>query len=139
MSRTPTDGRYYIIACHCSGLGNTWAVYCLEVDGQPKDRGFYNELCRSCHRGEVALSCDSQCSLSDTNAKTSQLPVVCACKDNYCNIWMQMTIIAYMLKDRFKVWGQRYFGSIAEHLGIFVPVINSNLLTSSGLKVRCAH
>ncbi len=46
-----------------------------------------------------------------------------------------MTVVAYMLKDRMKVWGERYFRCIADWTGVFLPECNSWLCTSEGVKV----
>ncbi|CAK0783964.1 hypothetical protein CVIRNUC_007167 [Coccomyxa viridis] len=43
--------------------------------------------------------------------------------------------VAYMLKDRMKVWGKRYFRCIADWTGVFLPECNSWLCTSEGVKV----
>lgn len=46
-----------------------------------------------------------------------------------------MTVVAYMVKDRIKVWGKRYFQCIADWTGVFLPEYNSWLCTSEGVKV----
>jgi hypothetical protein len=47
----------------------------------------------------------------------------------------QMTVFAYMLKDRIKVWGTRYLGTIAKWLGIFLPDHVSDLYSHDMQKV----
>ena len=44
-------------------------------------------------------------------------------------------MIAYMLKDRIKIWGKRYFGNIADWVGVFRPEYDSWLCTDEGTKV----